>query len=109
MRSHSPPVTRTIRFARQSDWAASNRSRSIFPSVQNLLLAARSEGLGTALTTLLCAREAEVKALLAIPDGIATAALIPLGWPAKGFPKKLARRPLEDIAFGDEWNAPVFV
>jgi nitroreductase len=80
---------------------------SIYPSVQNLLLAARSEGLGTALTTLLCAVEPKVKELLAIPDGVATAALIPLGYPAKGFPKKLTRRPLSEIAFGDTWGAPL--
>ena len=78
---------------------------SVYPSVQNLLLAARSEGLGTALTTLLCAVEPQVKALLAIPEGIATAAMVPLGYPAKSFPKKLARRPLEDIVFGDVYGA----
>lgn len=81
---------------------------SIYPSVQNLLLAARSEGLGTALTTLLCAVEPKVKELLAIPEGVATAALIPLGYPAKGFPKKLSRRPVEDIAFADTYGAPLF-
>lgn len=80
---------------------------SVYPSVQNLLLAARAEGLGTALTTLLCAVEPQVKALLAIPDGIATAALVPLGYPAKGFPKKLARRPLEETCFVDGWGAPL--
>jgi nitroreductase len=80
---------------------------SVYPSVQNLLLAARAEGLGTALTTLLCAVEPQVKALLAIPDGVATAALVPMGYPAKGFPKKLARKPLEDTVFGDAWGAPL--
>ena len=49
---------------------------SVYPSVQNLLLAARAEGLGTALTTLLCALEPQVKGLLEIPDGIATAATV---------------------------------
>jgi len=81
---------------------------SIYPSVQNLLLAARSEGLGTALTTLLCAVEPKVKELLAIPGDVATAALIPLGYPAKGFPKKLSRRPVEEIAFADTYGAPLF-
>jgi nitroreductase len=81
---------------------------SIYPSVQNLLLAARAEGLGTALTTLLCAVEPKVKELLSIPDGVATAALIPLGYPAKGFPKKLSRRPVDDIAFADTYGAPLF-
>ena len=77
---------------------------SVYPSVQNLLLAARAEGLGTALTTLLCAVEPQVKALLAIPDGVATAALVPIGYPAKPFPKRLARKPLGESAFVDGWG-----
>jgi len=82
---------------------------SVYPAVQNLLLAARAEGLGTALTTLLCAVEAQVKELLGIPGGIATAAMIPIGYPARGFPRKLARRPLEEVCFGDAWGQPLFV
>jgi nitroreductase len=81
---------------------------SVYPAVQNLLLAARAEGLGTALTTLLCALEPQVKALLGIPDGFATAATIPLGYPAKPFPKRLARRPLSTSCFADAWDAPLF-
>ena len=71
-----------------------------------LLLAARAEGLGTALTTLLCAVEPEVRALLTIPDGIATAATVALGWPAEPFPRRLLRRPLREIAFADRFGAP---
>lgn len=83
---------------------------SIYPSVQNLLLAARTEGLGTALTTLLCAVEPKVKELLAIPDNVATAALIAMGYPEKGFPKKLAqsRKPASEIAFGDTYGTAIF-
>ena len=81
---------------------------SVYPSVQNLLLAARAEGLGTALTTLLCAVEPQVKALFGIPEGVATAAMIALGYPARGFPKKLARRPVSEIGFADAWGAPLF-
>ncbi len=81
---------------------------SVYPSVQNLLLAARAEGLGTALTTLLCAVEPQVKALLEIPDEVATAALLTLGYPAKGFPKRLARRPLAELCFADRYGAPLF-
>jgi nitroreductase len=83
---------------------------SIYPSVQNLLLAARTEGLGTALTTLLCAVEPKVKELLSIPDKVATAALIALGYPEKGFPKKLAlsRKPVSEIAFADTYGNPAF-
>ncbi len=81
---------------------------SVYPSVQNLILSARDEGLGTALTTLLCAVEPEVKTLLQIPDGVATAAMVTLGYPAKGFPKKLARRPLSESCFADTYGAPIF-
>ena len=81
---------------------------SVYPSVQNLLLSARAEGLGTALTTLLCAVEPQMKALLAIPDGVATAAMIPLGYPAKGFPKRLARRPVGELCFADAYGTRLF-
>ena len=80
---------------------------SIYPAVQNLLLAARAEGLGTALTTLLCAVEPDVRALLTIPDGVATAATVALGYPARPFPTRLARRPLAELCFGDRWGAPL--
>ncbi len=78
---------------------------SIYPAVQNLMLAARNEGLGTVLTTLLVLAEAEIKKLLGIPDELATAAVLTLGWPAKPFPKKLKRKPLADIAYQDTYGA----
>ena len=77
---------------------------SIYPMVQNLLLAARNEGLGSTLTTLLCVVEPEVRTLLDIPEGVGTAAVIGLGWPAKPFPKKLKRRPLVEICFADSYG-----
>ena len=77
---------------------------SIYPAVQNVLLKAREQGLGTALTTLLCAVEPQVKALLGIPPEFLTAAVIALGRPAKGFPKTLKRRPLAEIAFIDHFG-----
>src|SRR5262249_54840908 len=81
---------------------------SVYPAVQNLLLAARAESLGTALTTLLCTSEPQVKALLGIPDGIATAAMVALGYPARPFPRKLARRPLSETCFSDVYGTPLF-
>src|SRR5262245_38008877 len=80
---------------------------SVYPSVQNLLLAARAEGLGTALTTLLCAVEPDVKALLGIPDEFITAAMIPLGWPAAPFPRRVGRGPLAAMAFVDTFGHPI--
>jgi nitroreductase len=80
---------------------------SVYPAVQNVLLKAREEGLGSALTTLLCMAEPQVKSLLRIPDGIATAAMITLGYPAKRLPKRLQRRALADVAFADEYGQPL--
>jgi len=80
---------------------------SVYPAVQNVLLAACAEGLGTALTTLLCAVEPQVKELFGIPEGIATAALVALGWPERPFPQKLSRRPLEEICFAEDWGTPL--
>ncbi len=77
---------------------------SIYPAVQNFLLGCREQGLGTALTTLLCAYEPQVKELLGIPEHIITAAHVAVGWPAKPFPTKLNRRPLSEMAFVDRWG-----
>jgi nitroreductase len=80
---------------------------SVYPAVQNALLACRAEGLGCTLTTLLCQREAEVKALLGIPEGWGTCAFVPIGWPAGRGHGPLRRRPLEKMAFGDAWGRPL--
>src|SRR3989304_9484867 len=58
---------------------------SIYPAVQNLMLAARAPGLGTTLTTIHRVREEEVKQLLGIPDGVETMCLIPVGYPRGKF------------------------
>jgi nitroreductase len=81
------------------------RGASIYPAVQNLLLAARALGLGTVLTTLHTQYESEIKALLHIPDTVETAALIPVGYPAEGVRFGHARRrPLSEVVFHDKWG-----
>jgi len=80
---------------------------SLYPAVQNTLLACRAEGLGCVLTTLLCAAEPEIKKLLEIPDAWATSAFLPIGYPLGTGHGPLARRPLEEMAFGDRWGRPL--
>jgi nitroreductase len=80
---------------------------SVYPFVQNVLLGLRSEGLGAALTTLLIPAEAEVKRLLEIPEVIALAAHIGVGYRAEPWPKQLARKPVEEFAFGERFGEPL--
>ena len=77
---------------------------SVYPAVQNFLLACRAEGLGTALTTLLCLVEPRIKELLAIPEGFATACHVAVGYPTHPFPTELKRRPVEEIAFAERFG-----
>ena len=63
---------------------------SIFPAVQNLLLAATALGLGSALTTIAIGYRAELAELLALPAHVVPVAVVPLGHPARplGRPKR---------------------
>jgi nitroreductase len=77
---------------------------SIYPAVQNALLACRAEGLGCVLTTLLCAAEPEIRQLLEIPQPWATAAFVPIGYPVGQGHGPLSRRGIADMTFGDRWG-----
>jgi nitroreductase len=80
---------------------------SVYPFVQNVLLALRAEGLGAAMTTLLVPAEAEVKPLLGMPDDVALAAHIGVGHRADGWPKRLSRKPVEEFAFAERFGEPL--
>jgi nitroreductase len=80
---------------------------SVYPFVQNLLLALRGEGLGAAMTTLLVPAEAEVRELLQIPEEIALAAHIGVGYRAEPWPAKLSRRAVEEFAFSERFGEPL--
>jgi len=80
---------------------------SVYPFVQNLLLALRGEGLGAALTTLLVPAEDEVRRLLEIPEDIALAAHIGVGYRAGEWPTRLARRPVQEFAFSERYGVPL--
>ncbi len=76
---------------------------SIYPAVQNIMLAARALGIGSCITTIHRFRDAQVKELLGIPSDVETAALIPLGYPLGKFGRP-PRRPLREVAFADRWG-----
>jgi len=77
---------------------------SIYPAVQNLMLAARALGLGTALTTVHRGWQKEIRELFGIPESVETAALIPLGWPKGKFGSGF-RKPVEDVTYWEKWGA----
>jgi nitroreductase len=81
---------------------------SIYPTVQNLCLALRDQGVASAFTTLLCITEPAVRELLHIPDGFITAGHIAIGYPAHGFPTRLTRTPVEEIVFAEAFDRPLF-
>lgn len=76
---------------------------SIYPAVQNLLLAAHGLGLGAVLTTLHLPHEREIKQLLGIPAHVATAALVPVGHPKRrhGAPR---RTPVAERTHYERWG-----
>jgi nitroreductase len=76
---------------------------SIYPLAWNILLAARAEGLGGVLTTVVAPAEAAVQTLLGLPEEHAVAALIPLGRPVRQL-TKLRRRPVEDFTTIDRYD-----
>jgi len=80
---------------------------SVYPAVENLLLACRAEGLGCVLTTLLCECEPEVRELLAIPEPWGTAAAIPIGYPVGRGHGPITRRSVEELTFLDSWGKPL--
>jgi nitroreductase len=80
---------------------------SIYPFAHNVLLAARNEGLGGIITTVLARQEPAVKELLHIPDGHAVAALVALGKPAKQI-TKLRRAAVEDFTVVDRFDGTAF-
>jgi nitroreductase len=77
---------------------------SVYPFVQNVLLGLRAEGLGAAFTTLLIPAEAEVKALLGIPDDVAIAGHISVGHRADPWPRRLSRNPVSEFTFSERYG-----
>src|SRR4051794_36258861 len=92
-----------LRMARLAPrYLALAEASSIYPSVQNLLLAARAHGLGANITIWHLPYEQEVKGILGIPKGVNTYAIVPLGYPRGRF-GPVRRRPPEAVIHRDRW------
>ncbi len=78
---------------------------SVYPAVQNMLLAARALGLGATLTTRHLLFEKESEAALGLPQGVHSYAIIPIGYPMGNF-GPVRRGALADIVYRDRWGEP---
>jgi nitroreductase len=87
--------------------AATSYYGSIYPSVQNLLLAARAAGLGAALITLPLWSTFLARRALGLPWSVAPCAVVPLGWP-KGRYGPTTRRPVGEVVHLDRWGNQPF-
>jgi nitroreductase len=78
---------------------------SVFPAVQNLLLAASALGLGSAMTTLATLFAGQLRDLLSMPSDVLPMAVVPIGWPAAplGPPRRL---PVSERAHRDRYGSP---
>ena len=97
-------VVACYEFDEPPDEAARMRVQSsVYPGVQNLLLAARAMGLGAVLTTYSLNRYEEFTDALDLPDNFGAFALIPVGYPLGKF-GSVTRRPVEQAMRFDRWS-----
>ena len=77
---------------------------SVIPSAQNMLLAARSLGIGGTITTLHAQVDERVHQLLGIPDSVQVVYCLPLGYPRGSF-GSVQRNPLSEVCSYDRWSS----
>lgn len=69
---------------------------------QNVVVAARSLGLGCTLTMLQVGNERAVAEVLALPEHVRIGSIIPVGWPATSF-GPVRRRPIREVVHHERW------
>lgn len=83
----------------------STLAASIYPAVQNLLLAATAHGLGSALTTIATHYQVELQQVLQLPGHVQAMAVIPVGYPARALGKS-RRKPVSHCMHRDRFGNP---
>jgi nitroreductase len=77
---------------------------TLYPAIQNALLACRGIGLGSVVTSFHRGHEGELQELLGIPDDMVTHALLPIGWPSDKI-GPVNRRPVRKVVSLDSWGS----
>jgi nitroreductase len=107
-RASNPPAEDAQRVASAGPMIS---GASIYPAVQNMLLACRALGLGSVLTTIHAYYNDDVRTVLELPPEFRTYAMLPVGYPEEGFGHgPVKRRPVSEVAcldrWGNNWRAP---
>jgi nitroreductase len=80
---------------------------SIYPAVWSFMLALRSRGLGSVITTVHLYRRAESDELLGVPAGFVQACLVPVAYYTGANFRPAERRPVEEVAYLNRWDHPI--
>jgi nitroreductase len=80
---------------------------SIYPAVWSFMLALRSRGLGSVMTTSHLYRREDADRILGIPDGYVQTCLIPVAYTLGTDFRPANRRPVREVAFLDHWDRPL--
>ena len=78
---------------------------SVYPAVQNMVLACRAVGLGTTLTNRHMFFQKDVDKALGLPEGVHSYAILPIGYPMGKF-GPVKRAALKDVVYQDKWGQP---
>ncbi len=101
---HKAPIWIVACLEHGQDTPTRSSGASIYPAVQNMLLAARALGLGATLTSRHLQYETEVEAILGLPAGVHSYAIIPIGYPLGNF-GPVGRGTLSEVVYLDRWGA----
>jgi nitroreductase len=104
LRAHLEEVPALVIPCTEKKGGAAGWQPSIYPAVWSFMLALRSRGLGSVITTVHLFREQEIAELLGVPDGYAQACLLPVAYYTGDDFQPAVRRPIEEITYFDRWG-----
>lgn len=94
-----------VREYRAQNGPADGPAGSVYPAVQNMLLACRALGLGATLTAFMAPYRTELEEILGAPPAYCPVALIPIGYPVGRF-GPTGRKPVQGVAHLNHWTTP---
>jgi len=104
LRTHLHEVPVLVVPCTHKSGGAAGWAPSIYPAVWSFMLALRSRGLGSVITTVHLHRAAEAAALLGIPDDYAQACLLPVAYYTGDTFRPANRRAVEELTYFDHWG-----